>query len=647
MLKLAATTLDKGRLKNGNLFRKVEVENFRGLGTYSIEGFSNWTSITGPNSTNKSTLLAALSLLGSNRMHKVSDIPTHFSPEMVAPEDIPVRVKYRFRLTTSFLDLMSDDRLRGSVILSHERFLTQLNHDQDQKNKLEMELQILKSKPLRDILVDSLYSTIKELRAKYPSNRSLCEAFLYGNTEIVNKIQDVLDQVKYFDIELELRISDGPNYDFSLLNGNNQVIVSDELFFDWFKNTKSIDGMFFAFAIGSIFMKCITNPSFHKEESSLPPSSLEGEGSNLEEFIKYCLLYCPDRMETVNENFRKIFLRKIEIKKPEVGLHNEETKIVARLDNSSYWFPLEKLSDGMLRCLRVLVQAASCRRGDILAIDEPELHLHPGALKTLREILFSRKEEIQIISVTHSPLFIDPSYIDNIILHKIDGAIQVLQSSDVDLALKELGSSGLDAILFDVVIWYEGPADKEYIGRWIKLFSNEIKIPLSDIGLIHFGGKGNLEYIEPQNIKKIARKSIFVIDSDKKDKDAKFEQLITSFVEKCNQVGIKCWITQRKEIENYIPTKVLVETLRISDTAFEIKPYDDVFEKIKSRGRSISKTSLSKSISEKLVKEDILNDTEFYAELKNSLIDFRLWDISQEPPNHNRLCHKPLHIVAV
>jgi predicted ATP-dependent endonuclease of OLD family len=143
---------------------KIEVENFRGLGTYSIQGFLDWTSITGPNSTSKSALITALSLLGSNQMHKVSDVPTYFSPEKVAPEDIPVRVKYRFRLTTPFLDLISDERLRGSLVLTHERFLTQLNHDQEQKGKLEMELHTLKSKPLIDILVDSLYRTIKESR---------------------------------------------------------------------------------------------------------------------------------------------------------------------------------------------------------------------------------------------------------------------------------------------------------------------------------------------------------------------------------------------------------------------------------------------------------------------------------------------------
>lgn len=43
----------------------------------------------------------------------------------------------------------------------------------------------------------------------------------------------------------------------------------------------------------------------------------------------------------------------------------------------------------------------------IVAIEEPEAHLHPGAMKELRDVLFDMASESQIIIATHSALFVD------------------------------------------------------------------------------------------------------------------------------------------------------------------------------------------------------------------------------------------------
>lgn len=76
----------------GLFLQSVTVENFRGINSNAIDDLKNWVSITGPNSTNKSAFINALSLLGSSKMHEISDIPSGFNPLLVAPKDISVRV---------------------------------------------------------------------------------------------------------------------------------------------------------------------------------------------------------------------------------------------------------------------------------------------------------------------------------------------------------------------------------------------------------------------------------------------------------------------------------------------------------------------------------------------------------------------------
>ena len=250
------------------------------------------------------------------------------------------------------------------------------------------------------------------------------------------------------------------------------------------------------------------------DKDGLPPIILASDFSNLEEFIKHCLECYPEVLESVSKGFEEVFGFGISFKKPQPNDFSERTKMLVKIKDRD-WFPLERLSDGMLSAFKILLQLNSCKEGDIIVIDEPELHLHPGAAKTIRKLLDDRKQNIQIITSTHSPIFINPSYTDSIILLRSNSEPVIIESNQIDEALIALGSSGSDALLYDIVIWYEGPSDKVYLERLLQLYAAQINLQPSNIGLMHFGG-GGLEHIDLSTIKKIASNSIFVIDSDKK-----------------------------------------------------------------------------------------------------------------------------------
>jgi len=66
-------------------------------------------------------------------------------------------------------------------------------------------------------------------------------------------------------------------------------------------------------------------------------------------------------------------------------------------------FPLDQESDGTLRLLGLLAALYQFPPRTLLAIEEPELTVHPGALGVLRDSLLEVSERTQLLITTHSP----------------------------------------------------------------------------------------------------------------------------------------------------------------------------------------------------------------------------------------------------
>ena len=66
------------------------------------------------------------------------------------------------------------------------------------------------------------------------------------------------------------------------------------------------------------------------------------------------------------------------------------------------------LSDGTLRFLLLLTVLSHPEPGALIAIDEPELGLHPSMLPIIADYANSASERTQVVLTTHSPEFLDP-----------------------------------------------------------------------------------------------------------------------------------------------------------------------------------------------------------------------------------------------
>ena len=72
-------------------------------------------------------------------------------------------------------------------------------------------------------------------------------------------------------------------------------------------------------------------------------------------------------------------------------------------DDREMWFDASQASDGTLRLLGILTAIHQRPRPSLIAIEEPELTVHPGAAAVLCDELIGASQNMQVFVTTHSP----------------------------------------------------------------------------------------------------------------------------------------------------------------------------------------------------------------------------------------------------
>lgn len=104
-------------------------------------------------------------------------------------------------------------------------------------------------------------------------------------------------------------------------------------------------------------------------------------------------------------------------------------------DSRPHYFDPVQLSDGTLRLFGIFLSLYQVPHPDFLAIEEPELTIHPGLLRLLAEAFKEVSERTQLLVTTHSPYFLDnfePALIKVVAMKEGETRVSGIRKSQVE-----------------------------------------------------------------------------------------------------------------------------------------------------------------------------------------------------------------------
>ena len=182
-------------------------------------------------------------------------------------------------------------------------------------------------------------------------------------------------------------------------------------------------------ALESMRVYTIEPNRIREPQSSFDNRYLQRDGGNLVSILEKMNSRDPDILERIREllnaivpNLTKLILVSESGKRPELMFTQKASR------NENFVFHSSRMADGTLRVLGLLAAAMQEPPPMVMAFDEPELYLHPGAVSAVSDIIQMAAGRSQVIVTTHSPELIDSKWItpDNLrIVRKQEGATEV------------------------------------------------------------------------------------------------------------------------------------------------------------------------------------------------------------------------------
>ena len=215
-------------------------------------------------------------------------------------------------------------------------------------------------------------------------------------------------------------------------------------------------------------------------------------------------------------------------------------------------------------------------RSYTFAFEELENNLHPALLRRLFQFVeeYAVKQRTSVFLSTHSSTALDFFGISKNaqvirIIHdgKFARSEPITAHFDRIDVLAELGAKPSDLLQANGIVWVEGPSDRIYINRWIHILSNGELNEGIDYQCAFYGGAllARVTFETPDlappdlaNLLRINPNVVVVCDSDRPSKGARLKKRVSRVKSEVQQIrGAHIWVTQAREIENYMPGIVL------------------------------------------------------------------------------------------
>ena len=392
---------------------------------------------------------------------------------------------------------------------------------------------------------------------------------------------------------------------------------------------------------GTLFRRLLADRDI-RTEPSRTGLSLDPDGQGATNIIRRFLLTSKEelRREVIQEELREalnwIFHDDghfseiaVQVHDEEQGPRNDHWEVYLCEDRKGL-IPLSSSGSGLKTVLLVLLNLLvmpEIKRKEksqfTFAFEELENNLHPALLRRFFRYLeeYAIREEATIFLTTHSSIALDAFGLSDdaqIIRVYHDGLSAHSATVPTHFGhlriISELGARPSDLLQANGLIWVEGPSDRIYLNRWIELYSEGRLREGRDYQCVFFGGAllARVQFESPQeeavelaNLFQINHNFVVVCDSDREAADSPLKPRVARIREEVGRIeGAEIWITEAKEIENYLPGSVLAEA-----TGRQSLPDPEQYDSWSSyadkhmKGKNLDKVDLAISSSAHMTKE--------------------------------------------
>lgn len=266
---------------------------------------------------------------------------------------------------------------------------------------------------------------------------------------------------------------------------------------------------------------------------------------------------------------------------------------------------LHELGDGLKEAI-ILAAICIANHKKIIIIEEPELYLHPRAMRELRR-LFIDEIDGQVIVSTHNPIMLGEieEGVNILKITKNNDQMNLTSIKNIEDYIEfktQFDLRNSDFLFYDCLLFVEGKSDYAAFSEWIKeLYGNE-----KYVGIIKLGGSGDIpSALTLSFMLQIHQifKYVIVTDKDKFDPEEKKEEIIKNLegkdpdlVAKVGRDVIKSYIyvLEKKNLEEYFKSalRVIAEDWEIEVEELE-KVYSErktMISNIKSFAKAFDKT---------------------------------------------------------
>lgn len=198
--------------------------------------------------------------------------------------------------------------------------------------------------------------------------------------------------------------------------------------------------------------------------------------------------------------------------------------------------------------------------GSIIAIEEPESHLHPSAIHRLSKTIKDLSKNSQVIITTHNPLFIERVNIKSNII--VDGGI-ARPAEGIEEIREVLGVVPSDNLInAALILLVEGNNDERIISSIITKREDRIKECMDEgtFKIVSIGGVSNLSY-NLNLLENMCYTCCVLLDDDEEALTAVRKAIESNLIDRGSVFLTSTNRKQQSEIEDCIPPEIYINEL--------------------------------------------------------------------------------------